>query len=430
MMAAWMVYATLVAALLAGGALALDRALRLTMREARWVWAVSLTASLVLPLLALRPAPATTVVELGLISATARAVASPVPAPSAALASLDTLLGAAWILASATLLLLFLASHRALGRQTAAATPLDLDGHGVRVTAGFGPAVVGGLWRPTIVMPAWITDLEPDARRLAVLHEAEHVARGDVRLFALATLAVVACPWNAALWWQLRRLRDAVELDCDRRLVRAGVDPRAYGTLLIEVTRRASRRTLAVALAGRPSLLSRRIDHMTPIPSRSRGLRATAAAALGGALVILACKAPGPVAEAENAVSAAVSLDVSPPVRISTPPIPYPPLLRDAGVEGTAVLEFVVDATGRVDSASIVVISADHPAFELPAVTAIKRSEFRPARADGVAVPQRTRQTIAWGIVRQGSPPAARPGADIQVTAELVDAAPPSPPGR
>jgi len=424
-MAAWMIYATLVSALLAAGALGLEAALRLTGREARWIWAASLVASLLVPLAAIRVATSGPAVDVGIITATARAVAAPVPAPSPALASLDAVLAGAWILASAILLVLLLASHRTLHRLTAAGTLHAIDGHPVRVTAAFGPAVVGGLWRSTIVLPAWVANLEPRARRLAVLHEAEHAAHGDVRLLALATLAVVACPWNPALWWQLRRLRDAVELDCDRRLVRAGIDRHAYGALLLEVARRPPTRALAVALAERPSLLSRRIDHMTPAPSRTRTLRAAVAASLGTVLVIVACETPSPVAETGAAPPVAAAQGMTPPARVSTPALAYPPLLREAGIEGTVVLEFTVDATGRVDSASIVVISRDHLAFERPAVDAIRGSVFRPATVDGVAVPLRIRQTIAWTIDRPGSPAPPRPDADIQVTATRVGAVAP-----
>ena len=39
-------------------------------------------------------------------------------------------------------------------------------------------------------------------------------------------------PWNLALWWQLRRLRLAVEMDCDNRVVAALGDPNPYGCFL------------------------------------------------------------------------------------------------------------------------------------------------------------------------------------------------------
>ena len=401
MIAAWMVYATMVAALLGGAALAVDKAFRLVGREARWVWVSALVVSLTVPFVAGRPRSPVPAVDAGVVQVVARAMTAAVPGPSPSLAVLDTPLLVAWAVASGVVLVLLLGAQRALRREAALGTDQDLDGRRVRVTATAGPAVVGGLRRVMIVLPAWIADLDPDAGRLAVRHEAEHVEAGDVRLMGIAALALVACPWNLALWWQVRALRDAVELDCDHRLVRAGVDVRAYGALLLEVASRASLSHPAVALAARPSLLSRRIDHMTPVPSATRRLRAFAAVAAGALLAIVACEVPNP-ADADRAVTGLqVRLDDGPPVLMSLPELAYPPLLRGAGIEGDVVLEFLVDATGRVDSGSVVIIPSEDPphrAFERPAADAIRGATFRPAVVDGQPVPIRIRQVVAFRL--------------------------------
>jgi len=46
----------------------------------------------------------------------------------------------------------------------------------------------------------------------------------------------------------------------------------------------------------------------------------------------------------------------------------YPAVLRRAGVEGSATVEFVVDRLGAPDSATVRAVSADHPAFGEAAV--------------------------------------------------------------
>jgi TonB family protein len=401
MMAAWMVYATVVAALLGCAALAAERALRLVGRQARWVWAGALAASLTVPLLAGRPGPPAPAVDAGVVQVVARAVTAAVPEPTAGLTALDAPLRVGWALASGLVLVMLVLAQRALRREAAGGVERDLDGHRVRVTPTAGPAVVGGLRRATIVLPAWITDLDPETRRLAVRHEAEHVETGDVRLLGLAALAVAICPWNPALWWQVRALRDAVELDCDHRLVRAGVDVRAYGSLLLEVARRASLTRMAAALAARPTLLSRRIDHMTPTHSATRGPRAVAAAVVGVLLVVLACEAPTPAAETA-ATAPTVRLQDGPPVLESLPEPVYPPLVRQAGIEGDVVLEFLVDATGRVDtSAAIGVVSGmdtPHRALVVSAMSAIRGARFRPAVVNGEPAALRIRQTVSFRL--------------------------------
>jgi TonB family protein len=421
MIAAWMVYATLVAALFGGAAVALDRALRLTGRQARWVWVMALAASLVLPLLAGRTAPPPPAArDAGVVRIAARAVTAPVPQPSPRLASLDTPLIVGWVAASAVVLIVLLLSQTALRRQTARGVVRDVAGHRVCVTAAAGPAVVGGLKSATIVLPAWVAELDPESQRLAVRHEAEHVETGDVRLLAVAALAAVACPWNPAIWWQVHRLRDAVELDCDHRLLRAGVDVQTYGALLLEVARRAPIRRLALALAARPSLLSRRIDHMTPIPSRTRRLRALLGAGLGAVLVVLACEAPLPVADRAAGAVLDESQADEPPIRLSGGPLQYPPLLREAGIEGRVEVEFVVNEAGVVDSASIVVISSTNKAFERPAVDVVKSSRFRPATIGGVPTAVRTRQPVVFSIAKRTAGPTAAPSPTARAETTLV----------
>jgi TonB family protein len=64
----------------------------------------------------------------------------------------------------------------------------------------------------------------------------------------------------------------------------------------------------------------------------------------------------------------------------------YPPLLRDAGVEGQAVVRFRVLPDGRVDAGSVSIEHATHDAFGLAALRVAHRMRFRPAELDGAAV--------------------------------------------
>jgi hypothetical protein len=47
-----------------------------------------------------------------------------------------------------------------------------------------------------------------------------------------AAFTVAALPWNVALWWQLMRLRAAIELDCDKRVVADGHGADASGGVI------------------------------------------------------------------------------------------------------------------------------------------------------------------------------------------------------
>jgi len=60
----------------------------------------------------------------------------------------------------------------------------------------------------------------------------------------------------------------------------------------------------------------------------------------------------------------------------------YPPLLRQAGIQGRTVLEFVVDARGRVEAGTIKVIQSSHPQFATAARAAAPAMRFSPARVN------------------------------------------------
>jgi beta-lactamase regulating signal transducer with metallopeptidase domain len=170
-----------------------------------------------------------------------------------------------------------------------------VDGVPVLVSPDTGPAVVG-LIRSHIVLPEWACEADPEVRALMLEHEGEHLRAGDPRLLAGALLVVALMPWNPAVWWQLRRLRLAVEIDCDARVLRRRGDVRAYGALLLEMGRRAGASRLAVAAFSEPtSFLERRIRAMTAPALRFAGLRAAGFGALSAALVAAACSMPGPV---------------------------------------------------------------------------------------------------------------------------------------
>lgn len=74
----------------------------------------------------------------------------------------------------------------------------------------------------------------------------------------------------------------------------------------------------------------------------------------------------------------------------------YPRALEDAGVSGRVVLEFVVDTTGRVEAATVVIMSSTHSGFEAPSREAVLAMRFRPGQASGSAVRQMVRQTISF----------------------------------
>lgn len=105
----------------------------------------------------------------------------------------------------------------------------------------------------------------------------------------------------------------------------------------------------------------------------------------------------GPVDLTQTFLEAAVD---EPPERLTGPPLRYPEMLRQAGIEGSVVLEFVIDTTGHVEASSMKVISSTNRAFEGPAMDAIRRSTYRPGRVRGVAVRVLVQQSVSFTIQR------------------------------
>ncbi len=92
-------------------------------------------------------------------------------------------------------------------------------------------------------------------------------------------------------------------------------------------------------------------------------------------------------------------VEVDDPVSYLGGPEPsYPPALRQVGVEGSVRLRYVVGTDGKVEPGSVEVLMSTNKAFEAPAIEAITRSHFRPARVKGQKVRQLVEQMVRFTI--------------------------------
>jgi len=78
----------------------------------------------------------------------------------------------------------------------------------------------------------------------------------------------------------------------------------------------------------------------------------------------------------------------------------YPPSLRDAGVTGETVLQFVIDENGRVEPGSIEVVSSSDEGFASAARRVAASMRFSPAKAGGHSVRVTTTMPVRWTISR------------------------------
>lgn len=408
-MLAWVVYVLGVSALAGLAAAAAERVLRLYDLPARGAWGGAMLASVALPLVAwLTGAPPAAVVALPPIGV--GEFASRIGDAAAAAGSggwlppLATILLWAWGVATAASLVWLGWSVLRLHRSLEGHPTRSVGSVAVHLTDEEGPACWGLPGRTArVLLPAWLREMAPDLRRLAVAHERQHLRSGDSLLAAAGCLLVAALPWNLPLWWQLRRLRRAVELDCDARVLGAGADPRDYGRLLLTVGGRSGGSAwTALPLSEHTSRLEGRIRTMTSTPPSNRPVRAAAFALLALGAGALACETspPDPGAEADAVAERAPT---DPPSSTPDPEaIPYdeppelqnpdevqarlqevyPDSLKQAGVGGAVVLWMYVDREGRVVETRVE-DSEGPSAFEDPAREVVRSMQFSAARNDG-----------------------------------------------
>jgi len=316
MIAAWIAYGLVVSAFLCLAATLIERATRWVGLPTRWTWAAAIALGWALPYAAARASGVGALGKPGspepnlvpAVPAVDGRIAELLAVPGQLLASLgDTWSGVSaaaavidlplflfWLGAAALLLSALAITYRRLRIRACEWPVRDIHGHRVRVSEDLGPAVLG-VRRGQVVLPRWAVECPPGHQRLMVLHEVEHLRAGDERLLFAAVIAVTLMPWNLFAWWQLSRLRLAVELDCDGRVLRTGVQIREYASLLLEAgSRRGASPMTAAAFVHFHSQLGRRIREMTEKRKGPRYL--PAALATIGALVMLvaACETPVP----------------------------------------------------------------------------------------------------------------------------------------
>lgn len=225
-----------------------------------------------------------------------------------------------WPGATALITVILLGSYRRQRALLRRAVPREMAGAVVHVSADTGPAVIGAA-TPAIVVPAWLLARTETEQRLVVAHESAHIAAHDPQLLLAGCVCVALMPWNPAAWFALARLRLAIELDCDARVLARGTDTRQYGQLLIEMSAAAPSPAIplgAPAFSYRASHLERRLRTMTARPTRFLAARRASALLIGSAAVLAACGAELPtatelqgmdVAKAESRIGEVVKLD-------------------------------------------------------------------------------------------------------------------------
>jgi beta-lactamase regulating signal transducer with metallopeptidase domain len=312
----WLLYVLVTGTLLALAASAAAAALARNGRPTRWVWSAAILGTVALAVIAPRKGaveePRVTRATVPAGVPVTRAASAPTrvdrmrdvratldAAAVLAVAELERRVPVAtmryalvaWAIVSSAMLAVFVLVSRKLVVARRRWPRRVLHGTSVRVAPTIGPAVIGVL-RVEIVVPPSLLERSDEEQRLILAHEHEHVRANDHLLLGGAWLTAALLPWHPAVWWMANRLRLAIELDCDARVLQAGASPARYGRLLIDMAAwRGASRIGALALTDGISHLERRILAMRASRSRHATARGVALAAFGGLLVLVACEA-------------------------------------------------------------------------------------------------------------------------------------------
>jgi beta-lactamase regulating signal transducer with metallopeptidase domain len=323
-MLSWMLYSIVVSLLMGLAALALERSAQIRQRPARWLWGTCMVASLAILFI-----PSKVSVQTPETTHADRATSSEILAPPQTTAietprftlpiigidqpplsnGVSTLLDWTWRMTSMALTLVIVASGAHLSWRRRRWDRGHMAGTAVYISEDSGPAVVGFL-RPHIVVPRWLTKLSPGEQELVIAHERSHLDAYDTQLLTIAVCLLACMPWNLMLWWQLRRLRLAIEIDCDARVLSLGYPVARYSETLIAVGERQSASyAMTIVGYGSKSFLEQRIHNMLRKKTRRAQVSALALACLGVGLAVCAAEVAPPKVDFVGKTSDQVSAD-------------------------------------------------------------------------------------------------------------------------
>lgn len=141
------------------------------------------------------------------------------------------------------------------------------------------PSVIGFFHPRILLPPALLRKLSALELQQVVLHEMEHLRRGDDWTNLLQKIGLTLFPLNPVLFWAERQLCVERELACDDRVLRSSCTRKAYAmclTRLAEDSVLRSKLSLALGAWERRSELVSRVQRLLMRPGQTMGGRQAA----------------------------------------------------------------------------------------------------------------------------------------------------------
>ena len=310
----------------------------------------------------------------------------------------------------------------------------------VYVSAEVRSPATFGLFHPAVLLPKRFFEMPEPLQTAAVCHELLHVARRDWA-WHMAEEAVLTVLWfHPAVWWAVRNIRLSREQTVDAEVVRRTAERRPYLQALLEMARQGALRSRFPAplflregqLAARVALMKKEVRMKRsqligalmaavavlcitgyaavwcfPLKSAALPLKSSIADTTGSqtsALEPSAAGAPSTTALDEDVGTETANsandqerrggphqVDVKKLKRVYMVQPHYPPLAKQAGIQGTVTLQLVVNGRGEVSDIQVV---SGPPELVKASLDAVKEWRYEP----GPLLPARTKVEIHFTL--------------------------------
>jgi TonB family protein len=198
-----------------------------------------------------------------------------------------------------------------------------------------GPTTYGAM-NPVILLPVDVENWDADDLNRALVHELEHVRRGDWISHCLARVVCSAYWFHPLVWMAWRQFALDAERACDDAVL-GGAEATAYAEQLVGLARRLSalRKSPGLAMASRADLTARVGAVLNRRQRRGRAGALSVALAWIAAGLLVAAVSPLMIVAAPQAapLRAAIPVPVGLPIamppivlaQLAAPPAPAPP---------------------------------------------------------------------------------------------------------
>jgi len=348
--------------LLVGLAAMIPAALRLTMPRARLAfWHVLLVACVLLPMLA--PRRYQVVIASAQVSATTFATAMPARSATARVIPWNQI--ALGLLGAGAMVRLFglglglwrLRQYRRRSQPLQQPTSWAVEAH-LRISEDVTSPVTFGFIDPVVLLPANFPEMERSTQEAILCHEILHVRRKDWLVMLTEELVRGIFWFHPAIWWLLGEIGLAREQVVDREAIEMTRSREEYVDALLAIAGAAPTFDLSPApLFLRKRHLKQRVVSILKEVRMSK-TRSISALAAGLGILAAACwfvTMTFPLAAAPQSVSdgPGVVVDVGNSGMLHRGSVPYPDGARRAKIEGTVLVEAMVDGTGNVVDAHV-----------------------------------------------------------------------------